>query len=407
MAEGYLDGRAGSGFFVCDIGAAGPLKQAPSKTAEKPAALSKSAEAPLRHPGFPDVRLFPYRAWARSLARSARLNPESLIVPGSPFGDRSLREAVARYLMDWRGLEVDPRQIMITAGSIDALETCIRSLAQPGDVIGLENPGYQSLHHIVTSQGMAIDWLEVGEQGAEVPAEVPDQPAPRMVILTPSHQFPLGGAMPPQRRLEFLRWAKSTDAWIIEDDYDSEFRYSGRPIPALASLDKADRTIYIGTFSKIFSVSLRLGYLVMPKSLIPDFNQTLSRYSLKTALPCQPALASFIDNGELYRHIRRARRIYGERRKILLDALRQLPPDLFSFDDHQAGMQIALKFRQPLDDCKIVEQALQQQVVLAPLSAYYGRGRPQSGILVGFCSDSENEIRKKVRIISKIITEAI
>ncbi|MEM7563992.1 MAG: PLP-dependent aminotransferase family protein, partial [Pseudomonadota bacterium] len=229
-----------------------------------------------------------------------------------------------------------------------------------------------------------------------------EKPSPRLVILTPSHQFPLGGAMPPQRRIEFLNWAKSNNAWIIEDDYDSEFRYSGRPIPALASLDNADRTLYIGTFSKVFSVSLRLGYLVMPKALIPEFRKTLTRYSVKAALPCQPALASFIDRGELYRHIRRVKRVYSERRKILLDALQQAP-DKLRFEDHQAGMQIALKFNQTLDDKKIADEALKHQIILAPLSAYYGSGKPQSGVLIGFCSDLETKIPGNVKTILEII----
>ena len=285
---------------------------------------------------------------------------------------------------------------------MDALETCIRTLTSPGDVIGLENPGYLPLRNLVKNQGMRIEWLRVGENGAELP-HPSRTPPPRLAIVTPSHQFPLGGAMSANRRREYQQWANANNSWIIEDDYDSEFRYAGRPIPALASLDESERTIYVGTFSKVFSVSLRLAYLIMPRALIPEFRQTLSRFGVKAALPCQRALSDFIDGGDFYRHIRRVRRIYSDRRKLLLDLLRQKLSRHITFQDHQAGMQIAIMLADEFDDQAIATKAQAQGVQVAPLSTHFGDGAVRQGLLLAFCPLDESEIRTNIEILATII----
>lgn len=400
VAEGYIEGRRGSGFYVRELGA-----EAYSARRDEPAGGhridTKIVPRAHSHPGFPDPRLFPYRSWARCLARSARLAPEALVQSDSPFGDRNLRASVARYLADWRGLEILPEQVLITAGSIDALETCIRTLVKPGDAVGLENPGYQPLRHIVENQGMRSAWLPVDADGARLPAA--QAPKPAMVVLTPSQQFPLGGAMPVSRRREYLQWAAANAAWIIEDDYDSEFRYAGRPIPALASMDNSERTIYIGTFSKVFSVSLRLGYLIMPLAQIERFAETLSKFGLKAALPCQRALADFIDSGDFYRHIRRTRRVYADRRRLLIEQIQQKLAAFVDFEDQQAGMQVTVWLTPGLDDREIAVRALDAGVNVAPLSRYYGGGKAQCGLLIGFCPYSEAEIVANVDRLAEIL----
>ncbi len=402
VAEGYIEGRTGSGYFIrgmaeIDLPKTGKLASIISHDEPEP-----SAPRPPSHPGYPDNRLFPYRQWARSLARSARMTPTALIVSNSPFGDQSLRESIARYLADWRGLDILPEQVMITAGSVDALETCIRNLATRGDLVGLENPGYRPLRNIVDNQGMRIEWLSVGADGAELPARSKQNPAPKMVVLTPSQQFPLGGAMPVNRRIEYLQWAETCNAWIIEDDYDSEFRYAGRPIPALASLDNTGRSIYVGTFSKVFSVSLRLGYLIMPPALIDGFADTLAKFGIKAALPCQPALANFFDSGDFYRHIRRVRRIYADRRRLLLELVQQKLSRFVSLRDHQAGMQVTVMLASGLDDRKISALASTRGVLVAPLSSYYGAGKTRDGLLLGFCPYTEDEIKHNIAILCEI-----
>ena len=403
VAEGYIEGRRGSGYYVRELaGADYPAQQVCKPLSEAPAYLPAGG-SPLSHPGYPDHRLFPYRRWARSLARSARLSPQAMIVSESPFGDPHLRQSIANYLADWRGLDIQAQQVMVTAGSVDALETCIRTLTLPGDIIGLENPGYLPLRNLVKNQGMCIEWLTVGANGAELPRQPKHKPPPRLAVITPSHQFPLGGAMPANRRREYQQWANANGAWIIEDDYDSEFRYAGRPIPALASLDDSDRTIYVGTFSKVFSVSLRLAYLIMPPALIPEFHQTLAGFGVKAALPCQRALADFIDSGELYRHIRRVRRIYADRRKLLLDLIERKLSRYVSFQDHQAGMQLTIMLRHGLDDRVIASQAQKRGLQVSPLSVHYGDDVGHSGLLLGFCPFNQQEIVTNVETLVEII----
>jgi GntR family transcriptional regulator/MocR family aminotransferase len=250
---------------------------------------------------------------------------------------------------------------------------------------------------------MRIDWLAVGKDGAEIPRRSTPGSAPKMVVLTPSQQFPLGGAMPVNRRLEFQQWASAAEAWLIEDDYDSEFRYSGRPIPALASMDSSGRSIYIGTFSKVFSVSLRLGYLIMPQALITSFANTLSKFGVKAALPCQRALANFIDSGDFYRHIRRVRRIYADRRRILLEQVQQKLSSYVSLQDHQAGMQVTVKLVAGLDDREIAAQARTKGIIVSPLSSHYGAGESPSGLLLGFCPYTEPEIIANIASLAEII----
>ncbi len=393
VAEGYLESRRGSGYFVGDIRARGLTPVEDSSATPRRSAITSSSDTALLFPGYPDSRLFPARQWARCLARTARVEPTALVTGQSRFGDPQLRTAIARYLADWRGLSIDPAQIMITAGSVDALEICLRTLATPGERIALENPGYQPLRHISENLGMDVEWLRVGPEGSDLPSM---QQNSQLAVLTPSQQFPLGGAMPIQRRLEFLQWARSRSTWIVEDDYDSEFRYAGRPIPALASLDQAQRTIYIGTFSKVFSVSLRLGYLIMPPASIDAFARTLEKFGVKAALPCQRALANFIDDGDFYRHVRRVRRVYGDRRSLLLELLQAKLARWLSFSDHQAGMQICTRLAPGLDDGEVARRARESGMILPQLSSYYGARPAAQGLLLGFCPYREDEIRAGV-----------
>jgi GntR family transcriptional regulator/MocR family aminotransferase len=401
VAEGYVEGRKGSGYFVCPVG---EIDVKPKENKCQPT-ISKSIP-PIRqykHPSFPDMRLFPYRQWAQCMSRVARLNPESLVSVTDSFGDIELRRSIAQFLRDWRGLDASPEQILITAGSIDALEICVRTLAEVGDTVGLENPGYQPLRNIVLNLGMKPLWLNRDERDVEVPAITNKSDSPTLSILTPSHHFPLGGAMSPLRRREFLQWAEQTNSWIIEDDYDSEFRYAGSPIQALAGFDTTERTIYVGTFSKVFSVGLRLGFLVSPPELIPKFSSTLARYGVKAATTAQRALSLFMDNGEFYRHIRRTRRIYSERRKILLTALQENLGDIVTVEDHAAGMQLLVALPDNFDDQLIVKAARKQGVVVNALSSHYAVGKPRKGLVLGFCGFVEEEILTSVSVIDRVI----
>ncbi len=401
-AEGYIEGRGGSGFYVRPI--------TDIKVSEKPRKIASTNAPPIireekprsPQPSVSDMRLFPYQKWAQCIARAARASPEALIFNPDNFGDYRLRQAIAEYLGEWRGVVADPAQIIMTAGSGDALELCVRTLIKSGERVGLENPGYFPLRNFVTSQGMEPYWLEIENGEAALPTSRRGT-APRMVVLTPSHQFPLGGTMSPRRRAEFINWAAKSESWIIEDDYDSEFRYAGRPIPAMASFDPSARTLYLGTFSKVFSIGLRLGYIVAPISLVERFAETLSAFGVKASISSQRALAMFIEDGEFYRHIRRVRRIYGQRRKHLIDLLQSDFSDVLQFDDHQAGMHLVVRFSQDIDDQRIAEQVNQQGGVTRALSSYYSSLPKQRGLILGFCAFTEQEIQRNLQLVGREI----
>lgn len=387
VAEGYLQSVQGSGFLVCAMGEV-ELKL------ERSTLRSTQDEEPVPEPqpfqvGTPDMRLFPYPQWARAVSRVCRSNPEAMLLGGSNFGNPHLRKAIAAHVSEWRGIDASPHQIIVTAGSTDALEVCTRTLANFGDRIGLENPGYQPLRQFAQAQGLVATYMEIDEQGAILPRQ---RKSVELAVLTPSHQFPLGGAMSPNRRMEFIRWAEENGSWIIEDDYDSEFRYAGRPIPAMAGFDHLSRTIYVGSFSKIFSNSLRLGYLIVPENMLEKFKATMSRFGPRASYMPQQALAEFISNGEFYRHLRRMRRVYAERRNLLIDRLTKDFASVGTFVDHQAGMQIVLHLNAGWVDLEVASEAAKLGLATAPLSGFCDGETTLNGLILGYCGSSTGEI---------------
>ncbi|WP_120499382.1 PLP-dependent aminotransferase family protein [Roseovarius sp. EL26] len=393
VAEGYLHSIQGSGYTIC---ATGEVELA-HKPAVTPSATPREENRKPRPflAGQPDMRLFPYRQWAKTVARLCRTNPQSMLSSGSAFGNFELRQAISTHVAEWRGITASPHQIIITAGSMDALEICMRTLTQSGDGIGLENPGYLPLRRFVKDMQLRPSFMDLDANGATIPQGAP----PRLVVLTPSHQYPMGGAMTPNRRLEFIQWADAQNAWIVEDDYDSEFRYAGRPIPAMAGFDQINRTIYIGSFSKIFSNSLRLGYVIVPEALLGAMRDTIVQQGQHASSMPQQPLAEFIKSGEFYRHLRRVRRIYGERRKFLLERLEQDFGEYGHFTDHQAGMQIVFHLTGYIKDTVISERAQQLGLTVAPLSAYASGNVTQNGLILGFCGYTEDEIAQSLILL--------
>lgn len=406
-AEGYLTSRVGSGYYLCGLG---DVELAPTGgqgvTVTAPQTPKAAPQTPVRGAppsmpfrfGQPDMRLFPHRKWAKTLSSLCRTQPEALLAEAPLFGNLDLRRAIAEHVAEWRGIAASPDQIVITAGSTDALELCMRALSSAGDVIGLEDPGYMPTSHFAEAQGLQKTWLEIDAEGACLPDTAAGA---RLVVLTPSHQFPLGGAMSPQRRMDFIRWARDRGGWIIEDDYDSEFRYAGRPIPALAGFDQLNRTLYVGSFTKVFSKSLRLGYIICPREVVAQFQATLQRFRPRASLLPQQGLANFMASGDFYRHLRRMRRSYGQRRAFLLDRLRADFADLGYFEDHQAGMQIVFYLRPAFDSQQIARQAAQQAVSVAPLVDFSSRGlfdgrvaggQVANALVLGFSGYTEAEM---------------
>ncbi|WP_241525747.1 PLP-dependent aminotransferase family protein [Pseudophaeobacter leonis] len=443
VAEGYLSSQQGSGYRLCASGEV-ELAQRSDKTRKLPGSVlhpqvpltaDTASEAarlageraqdtgggpsvaqtdiglrPFRA-GNPDMRLFPYRQWAKTVARICRSNPQPMFVGSGGFGSLPLRQAICDHVAEWRGISARPEQVVVTAGATDALEICLHTLSKAGDSTALEDPGYKPLLSFIQGLGMKPEYLRIDENGAVLPAE---PTASRLAILTPSHQFPLGGAMSPSRRLEFIQWAAETDAWIIEDDYDSEFRYAGRPIPAMAGFDQLHRTLYIGSFSKIFSNALRLGYLILPQSLVQRFHHGIQRFGPKVSSMPQQPLAEFINSGEFYRHLRRVRRIYAERRRFLLERLQQ---DFNAFGycvDHQAGMQVVFHLTCGLRDDVICARAAELGLTIDALSGFVqgavGRdggyngasNGAYNGLVLGFCGYDQTELDQGLQLLQQI-----
>jgi GntR family transcriptional regulator/MocR family aminotransferase len=403
IAEGFAYARSGSGVYVSEIG---EIEQVENKKACKTiasAATASSSKLQPFHPGNPDTRLFPYRQWGKCIAQIARTQAESLVMSNDLFGDPELRREICRYLAEWRGLRAEPSQVLITAGASEALEHCIRSLMQHEERIFLEDPCYPPLRSFVENLKMPISELKMDSQGARPPNLNKKSSDQSLVILTPSSQFPLGGAMPQARRNAFIAWAKQQNSWIIEDDYDSEFRYSGRPIPSLAGLDSNQRTLYIGSFSKIFSHGIRMGFVVMPPALIPLFVTNLKKFGSKASLMPQRPLALFMQNGEYFRHIRRVRRIYAERRQVFINLLQTHLGELATFEDHKAGMHIAVKLPSTLNDKELSIRLAQQGITCHALSSYYATSSAQNGLLMGFCSFTETEMEQAMIKLKQVI----
>lgn len=403
VAEGFATSRPGAGLYVSEIGeverrAGGAGALAIAKDIA-PTARTTSVPAPAAsprpfHPGPPDMRQFPYRQWARCVSRAARTAPEAMVHMAEPFGDALLRAEICRYLAEWRGVSARPEQILLTAGSGDALEVCLRAIGEGGPV-AIENPCYPPLAAFAQSLGLPVRWLQVDAGGACLPETDHKEKGQgaRVAVLTPSSQFPLGGAMPLARRNSFLHWAAQTGGWIIEDDYDSEFRYAGQPIPALASLDARTRTLYVGSFSKVFSHGFRLGFVVVPERLIARFEAVLARYGGKAAVTAQRPLALFMAEGEFYRHIRRVRRIYAERREVLTNLLATRLAHVGSFADHRAGMHIAFELPDAIDDAKLGALAAERGLNCPALSSYCRAAPVRNGVLLGFCAFTPEELR--------------
>jgi len=408
IAEGFAEGRTGSGVYVSHIGEVEiENTQASPNHHRGPTSPPTSPLRPFQ-PGRPDMRLFPHRQWGQCVARVARTDPQALAVQADPFGDPVLRLAITHYLAEWRAMHVSPQQILITAGASDALEICVRTLTQPRDVIALEDPGYPVLRKLIQSLGLKTRWLGVDDHGAQVPSVCSPEHAPILNVLTPSSQFPLGGAMPSARRREFLNWSEKNQSWIIEDDYDSEFRYAGRPFPALASFEGHAHTLYIGSFSKVFSESLRLGFLVMPLHLVPQITTTLSRYGSKASLVAQRPLGMFMQNGSFYRHIRRMRRIYAERRRVLMNMLHvHLEDPRVHWPDCHAGMHITVHLPAECNDVNISVQAAKHGLSCPALSTYCAGTQKRRGILLGFCSFAVDETKDAVPILARIVIKEL
>ncbi|WP_380179514.1 PLP-dependent aminotransferase family protein [Kalamiella sp. sgz302252] len=407
-SEGCLLRQSGKGTFVAaGLAIAQPVKKAlPQATPQLSSRANQivatgGCNDPLFPQAFaagsPDLRAFPQDIWRRLVAQRLRHAPEKVMGYGAPQGLAELREAVARYLGQSRGVRCDAGQVVILTSSQQALQMLAMLLCDPGDSVWLEEPGYSGAHHAFVSAGAIPAALELDDCGAIVP----DRPAAKLVYLTPSHQYPTGVPMSLARRLAWLEFARTHDSWLIEDDYDSEFYYGVQPAPALQGLDKAGRVLYLGTFSKTLFPSLRLAYLVVPPALVEPLCRLRSVMDGHSAQLMQAVTADFIDRGHFQAHLRLMRKLYGSRRELLLTELSARLGDRLEPLSQQHGLQLTARLPDGGEE-RLTQRALQAGLILPRLSPLYQGTARQEGWLLGFSALEPAEIVSAVARLARL-----
>jgi GntR family transcriptional regulator/MocR family aminotransferase len=409
LAEGYFETKRGSGTFVSSelpdealrparvtrVVAAAPATARLSAYGGRLGAIVQRSSS--RHPinlsdSSPDLTCFPSVLWRRLVLRHLRRpSPAVFGYAVNPAGHEPLRREIARYLARARAVRCSYEQVIVVNGSQQALELCVRLLLDPGDEAAVESPGYLGARQLLAAHGARLVPLPVTTVGASLERLTERT---RLVHVTPSHQFPTGVSMTLARRLELLEWARSRRAIVIEDDYDSEYRYSGPPLPAMHGLSTGANVIYLGTFSNVMFPGLRIGYLVVPPALAGPFSTAKWLADRNTAMLEQAALADFIAEGHLDRHVRRMRRIYKRRRDVLLDALARHFGDAAAIRGDAAGMHMSVRFRAA---AAMQARAERQGVHLAGSGVYYLGRAPANEFLLGFSAISERMIRDGIR----------
>ncbi|WP_254621420.1 PLP-dependent aminotransferase family protein [Stutzerimonas stutzeri] len=414
-AEGYVEGRIGAGTFVAGLGAkAAPIPVAPADTLQTGALQmlqSHHLNPPLSGPprafrvGVPAFDLFPFETWARLSARFWRKPSPARLGYGDPAGDLQLRELIAAYLRNSRGLHCAPGQILVTSGAQQAISLCAQLLVSPGARVAVENPGYRAAGHALAIAGAQLCGVAVDSDGLDT-AELAQVDGCKLVYVTPSHQYPTGVTLSLARRLELLEWAQRNDGLIIEDDYDGEYRYSGTPLAPLAALDRQGRVLYVGTFCKIAFPALRLGYLVLPPALAEAFARRRALDMRHSEIGTQAVMAEFIAAGHFQRHIRRMRSAARARRDALLagwpsaiDGCAPLPPV-------HAGLHLCVRVNSLARERALIAAAERVGVEMSALSRYWlpDSATPEderAGLVLGFAAVPEAQIEQALEALRR------
>ncbi|SAL09180.1 GntR family transcriptional regulator [Caballeronia peredens] len=399
--EGYLQMRGAAGTFVSSSLPDSVMRNGARKGRERadvPRPRSAGAveighdARPLR-PGLPALDAFPRKVWSRLVAHRARAVELASLTYPDPAGYGPLRERIATYLGLSRGVECAPERVFVTNGYRASLELILRSLAKPHDSAWFEEPGYFLARNFLVEAGLKLVPVPVDQDGLDVAAGQTLDPHARFAIVTPAHQSPLGVTLSLARRMKLLDWAERAGSWIVEDDYDSEFRYSGRPLPALKSLDANDRLIYCGSFSKVLVPGLRLSYVVAPERAIARFEQLTRSMNAGPPHLLQAAVADFIAQGHFARHLKRMRALYAERREFFAQALIKAFGERASVEPPSGGMHLVMLFNAgahgPVDDLAIATRAQAAGLAVSGLSSWYLGTRTKRtlrGMVLGFAN---------------------
>jgi GntR family transcriptional regulator / MocR family aminotransferase len=352
---------------------------------------------------LPALDQFPVGIWSKLVARHSRKASRGSMAYNNAMGHPPFREAIAEYLGTVRGVQCEPSQILVTTGSQQALQLAAQVLLDPNDRICVEEPGYPGARQAFLSAGAQLVPIRVDRDGINVAEITRRDRHARAAYVTPSHQYPMGMAMSAARRMLLLNWAVRSGAWIIEDDYDSEYRFGSRPIASLQGLDTDGRVIYIGTFSKVLFPALRLGYVVVPRDLVAAFSAARDAADIFSSILYQMVLTDFIREGHFARHIRRMRMLYMERRRALVKALRLHMGDLLEVMGAEAGLHLVALLPRGINDVVVSRNAARKNISAIPLSSCYLRPPTRGGLILGYggtnvrqIEDGAAELRKAV-----------
>jgi GntR family transcriptional regulator/MocR family aminotransferase len=414
-AEGYVEGRVGDGTYVADLASERPAPQPLASGPAPSAALQRLQQHHLPLPvtgaprafriGVPAFDLFPFETWARLQARFWRKPSAARLGYGDPAGDAVLRELVAAYLRSSRGLNCDPAQIVITCGAQQAISLCAQLLVQPGERVAVENPGYRAAGHAFAVAGGELCGVPVDGDGLDTAALAAIEDC-RLVYVTPSHQYPTGVTLSLARRLELLEWAEQRDGWIIEDDYDGEYRYSGTPLTPLAALDRQARVLYVGTFCKIAFPALRLGYLVLPPALAEAFARRRALDMRHSEIGTQAVMAEFIAAGHFQRHVRRMRQAARARLEALVRDWPEAIPGCSPLPCVEAGLHLCVRVDSLARERELLAAARAAGVEMNGLSDYWLEHSAEpvderAGLVLGFAAVPEVQIAEAIASLRK------
>ncbi len=367
---------------------------------------NKSHEVQPFTPGGDDYSGFPYTLWRRLLNRQWRAPDPSMLDSSHDGGYLPLRKAIADYLRVSRAVNLTYDQVLITSGTQQSIDLCARLLTDHGDKVWVENPGFWAARRVLEVNGLQLHPVDVDDEGM-APSTKDFRVVPRLIYTTPSHQYPKGMVMSYGRRRLLLDYAQNISAWIIEDDYDSEFRFEGRPISSLQGMDQNDRVLYLGTFSKVVYPGIRLGYLVVPPKLVESFKSGLYELQRPGQVVIQAALADFIEEGHFASNIRRLRQLYGERRRLLQASLAPIANVGARLSTIDSGLHLVVEFSPECDDVRVAELAAEQGLRVYPLSNYGMGEKREKGLIIGYAYAATEHITQYGNVLAAVIRTAL